>query len=76
MAGHGHEEPQGKIKKEMFVRDVISRYPETLEVFKRYLGAFSLILPGTRVESIEFNCAMHDQSHLPLLNELNEMLRD
>lgn len=76
MAGQRHEEQEGKIKKEMYVRDVIKQYPETFDVFKRYLGRFSLLLPGTRVETIEFNCAMHDQSYLPLLNELNEMLRD
>ena len=71
-----HPEPEGKIKKEMFVGDVIRDYPDTLAIFKRYFGAWSLALPGTRVETIEFNCAMHDQSHLPLLKELNDIYGD
>lgn len=76
MAAHGHDEPEGKIKKEMFVRDVIREYPETLEVFRKHFGAMSLRFPGTRVESIEFNCAMYDMSHLPVLKELNELVGD
>ena len=75
MAGHGHE-PVGKIKKEMFVRDVVRDYPETLDVFRKYFGYFSLRLPGTQVESIEFNCAMHDMSHNPVLEELNRIVGD
>lgn len=74
MAAHGHEEPEGKIKKEMFLRDVVKEYPETLAVFRKYFGKMSLMLPGTRVETIEFNCAMHDTSHVPVLKELNELV--
>lgn len=76
MAAHGHEEPEGKITKDMFVRDVIREYPETLDVFRKYFGTMALMLPGTRVESIEFNCAMHDMSHVPVLKELNELVGD
>ncbi len=68
-----HAEPEGKIKKEMIIGDVIRDYPDTLAIFKRYLGQYSLALPGSRVETIEFNCAMHDQSHIPLLTELNDI---
>lgn len=70
----GHEEVEGKIKKEMFLRDVIREYPETLAFFKKKFGRFSLMLPGTRVETIEFNCAMHDLAHPPVLKELNELV--
>ncbi len=76
MAGHGHDEPGGKITKDMIVRDVIREYPETLEVFRKYFGPYSLMLPGTRVESVEFNCAMHDQHLAPVLKELNEAAGD
>lgn len=69
-----HDEPEGKITKDMFVRDVLREYPETLEVFRKYFGPLSLMLPGTRVESIEFNCAMHDMSHVPVLKELNKLV--
>ena len=71
-----HAEPEGKIKKEMIIRDVIREYPETLAIFKRYFGEWSLAIPGSRVETIEFNCAMHDQSHIPLLVELNDIFSD
>ena len=72
----GHEEVEGKITKDMFIRDVIREYPETLAFFKKKFGRFSLMLPGTRVETIEFNCAMHDQAHPPILKELNELIGD
>ncbi|MDH3973271.1 MAG: DUF1858 domain-containing protein [Deltaproteobacteria bacterium] len=72
----GHDEPQGKIKKEMFVRDVVKEYPETLEVFRKHFGVMALRMPGSRVESIEFACAMHDMSHVPVLKELNELVGD
>ena len=72
----GHDEPQGKIKKEMFIRDVVKQYPATLEVFRKYYGEMSLRIPGSRVESIEFASAMHDMSHIPLLKELNELVGD
>ena len=72
----GQEEVYGKITKDMFLRDVIREYPETLEFFKKKFGKFSLMLPGTRVETIEFNCAMHDQAHPPILKELNELVGD
>lgn len=72
----GHDEPQGKIKKEMFIRDVVKEYPETLAVFRKFFGEMSLRFPGSRVESIEFTCAMHDMSHNPVLKALNELVGD
>ena len=73
MAAHAHE-PEGKIRKEMYLRDVVKDHPETLAVFKKYFGSMALVLPGTRVETIEFNCAMHDMSHIPVLEELNRIV--
>jgi len=60
------------ITKEMCIREVIEKYPETEGVFKKYFGDECYTCPGSQYEDIYFGSMMHNVETEIVLNELNE----
>ncbi len=69
-----------KITKDMIVEDVLTRYPETLDVFVRQGHCFGLLAnPVARrslakLVTIERACKLHFINLEKLLRELNEVV--
>ncbi len=60
------------ITKDMPLREVLERWPETAEVFARHFGQGCFTCPGAMVETVEFGATMHGMPVEDLVNELNE----
>ncbi len=66
---------QGVITEKMIVKDIIDACPAAEMVIKKHLGAAALMIPGSKVESLEFLAAMNDYHVTKILLELNEVCR-
>ncbi|MFQ5479763.1 MAG: hypothetical protein ACE5DW_00605 [Thermodesulfobacteriota bacterium] len=66
---------EGVINGKMIVRDIINTCPQAEVIIKKHLGAAALIVPGARVESLEFLLAMNDYHESTILAELNEVCK-
>lgn len=62
------------ITKEMAMREVLERWPETAEVFARHFGNGCFTCPGAMVETIEFGAMMHGLPAETLVAELNQTI--
>jgi len=60
-----------QITKEMALKEVLERWPETAEVFARYFGQGCFTCPGAMVETVEFGAMMHGLPVEELVEELN-----
>ncbi len=56
----------------MIIADVLERYPETEEVFRRYLGKSCATCAGSNYEDIYFGATMHNVDADMVVRELNE----
>ncbi len=65
----------GVITGKMIVRDIINACPQAEVIIKKHLGAAALIVPGSRVESLEYLVAMNDYHESTVLAELNEVCK-
>jgi len=63
-----------KIKKEMKIREVLKKYPQTIEVFLRH-GLFCVGCPFSQEESIEEASKTHQINLDELLTDLNEIIK-
>ena len=63
-----------RISGEWLIGDVLSKYPETLEVFQKYFGDSCFTYPGAQLESIAFGSMMHGLDENKILEELNECI--
>lgn len=62
------------ITKEMAMREVLERWPETADVFARHFGNGCFTCPGAMVETIEFGAMMHGLPAETLVAELNQVI--
>ena len=62
------------ITKEMAMREVLERWPETAEIFARHFGNGCFTCPGAMVETIEFGAMMHGLPAETLVAELNQTI--
>jgi hybrid cluster-associated redox disulfide protein len=64
----------GDITADMTIGDVLSRYPDTKEVFQEYFGSGCFDCPGQTMESIAQGALMHNVDAGELLEALNAKL--
>jgi len=64
-----------QITKEMAMREVLERWPETADVFARFFGQGCFTCPGAMVETIEFGAMMHGLTAETVVEELNRALQ-
>jgi hybrid cluster-associated redox disulfide protein len=67
-------EGKRSIDKEMNIGDVLDKYPEAQEVFRRHFGEGCFTCPGSRMETISFVALMHNKDANALVEELNEKI--
>lgn len=63
-----------KITKKSSLGEVIAKYPETEEVFKKYFGSGCFTCPGSKMEDIAFGAMMHNMDPEVIVKELNEVI--
>lgn len=68
---------QGKsrIDKEMNIGEVLDRYPEAREVFKKHFGEDCFACPGSRMETISFGALMHKKDVKAIVRDLNAKIK-
>ena len=64
---------EAKITKEMLIGEILREYPESIKVFRKYLGKSCFDCPGQNHEDIEFGSVMHNADMDAVLRELNEI---
>ncbi|QDR79267.1 DUF1858 domain-containing protein [Sporomusa termitida] len=63
------------ITKELGIREVVSKYPDTIAVFRRYgMGCFGCAAAG--FENLEEGARAHDIDIEILINDLNKVIQD
>lgn len=69
--------PEGKrrIDKDMFIGEVLDRYPEAQKVFRKHFGESCFNCPGSRMETISFGALMHNKDVNAILEDLNAEIR-
>ncbi|MFQ5956456.1 MAG: DUF1858 domain-containing protein [Candidatus Brocadiales bacterium] len=63
-----------KITKKSSLGEVIEKYPETEEVFKKYFGSGCFTCPGSKMEDIAFGAMMHNMDPEIIVKELNDAI--
>ena len=66
---------KGEIHKEMFIGEVLERYPETHEVFKKHFGEGCFACPTSRLETISFGALMHNKDANAIVRDLNAKIK-
>ena len=59
------------IRPDSVLGDILTAYPETEKVFKRYYGAGCFSCPGQATESVKQSAMMHNVNEKEILEELN-----
>lgn len=67
----GSTSPEGSIRKDSVIGDVIRDYPSTEEVFRRFYGEGCFSCPGQAFETIAQSAMMHSVELEKILSELN-----
>ena len=60
------------IRADNILGEILSVYPETVKVFKKYYGEGCFSCPGQATESVQQSAMMHNVSAKQLLSELNQ----
>ena len=63
-----------RIDKEMNIGEILDRYPEAQEVFRKHFGQGCFNCPGCRMESISFGALMHNKDANAIVEDLNAMI--
>ncbi len=69
--------PEGKrrIDEDMFIGEVLDRYPEAQKVFRKHFGKGCFNCPGSRMETISFGALMHNKDVKAILEDLNTEIK-
>ncbi|MGA6992274.1 MAG: DUF1858 domain-containing protein, partial [Candidatus Deferrimicrobiaceae bacterium] len=59
------------IRAENILGDILSAYPETEKVFRKYYGDGCFSCPGQATESVKQSAMMHNVSEKQILTDLN-----
>ncbi|MBI4496047.1 MAG: DUF1858 domain-containing protein [Deltaproteobacteria bacterium] len=62
---------KGKINEEMNIGEVLSKYPETREIFRQHFGPGCFNCPGSLKETIYFGALMHNKDAGAIVRDLN-----
>lgn len=60
-----------RINKEMNIGEVLDRYPEAYQVFRKHFGEDCFHCPGCRVETISVGALMHNKDVNAIVEDLN-----
>ncbi len=68
---------QGKrnIDEEMNIGELLDRYPEAREVFKKHFGEDCYACPGSRRETISLGALMHNKDAHEIVRDLNAKIK-
>jgi len=68
---------QGKLRidKEMNIGEVLDKYPEAREVFKKHFGEDCFACTGSRMETILFGALMHNKDANAIVRDLNAKIK-
>lgn len=64
-----------KITMEMNIGEVLERYPQSQEVFRKHFGKGCVNCAASRLESISFGALMHNRDASAIVKELNAMIK-
>jgi len=71
-AGRGEKLSRGEpIRAENILGDILSAYPETEKVFRKYYGDGCFSCPGQATESVKQSAMMHNVNEKQILTDLN-----
>jgi hypothetical protein len=71
-AGRGEKLSRGEpIRAENILGDILSAYPETEKVFRKYYGDGCFSCPGQATESVKQSALMHNVNEKQILSDLN-----
>ncbi len=62
-----------KVTKEMSIIDIVSQYPETLEIFQKY-GLGCIGCAAARFENLEAGAKVHGINPQTMVDEINEVI--
>ncbi len=83
LSGEGDGQPQQAqpakkleppIKSDYIIGDVITSFPATEDVFRRYYGAGCFDCPGQSMESVSMSASLHNLNEAEVLEALNEAI--
>lgn len=77
--GQAAQKPASKqleapIQSDYIIGEVLSSFPETEEVFRRYYGAGCFDCPGQSMESVAMSASIHNLNPEEILTALNEII--
>ncbi len=63
------------IDKEMNIGEILDKYPEAQEVFRKHFGQNCFSCPGSRMETVTIGAMMHNKDVNEILKDLNAKIK-